>query len=255
VQALILAAGEGSRLADRRERPKCLREVGGVPLLHHQLAALAAVDVLDVLVVVGYKQARIRDSVGSWARFVTNERYAETNSMYSFLLGERALDDDLLVMNSDIYCDPRMFEVLLEVDGDALLYDSSSGDEEEQMKVHVRRGALLEMSKTLPPGRVSGENVGILRLSRETAESAAAAAAALIAAGHERAWLAEAINFAAGDHPIACLDIEGWPWVEIDFPEDLAKAREEVFPRVAAALGPIAANHHAGLVHAVRRVS
>jgi choline kinase len=255
LQALILAAGEGQRLADPLDRPKCLREVGDVPLLHHQLAALAAVDVLDVLVVVGYQQARVRDSVGSWARFVSNDRYAETNSMYSFLLGERALDDDLLVMNSDIFCDPRMFELLLEGEGDALLYDSSSGDEDEQMKVRIRNGALVEMSKTLPPSRVSGENVGILKLTRQTAESTAAAAAALVAAGHERGWLAEAINFAAAERTITCIDVEGWPWVEIDFPEDLAKARKEVFPRVAAALGPIAADHHAGLVHAVRRAS
>jgi choline kinase len=252
LQALILAAGAGSRLHDRLERPKCLREVGDVPLLHHQLAALAGVDILDVLIVVGYKQASVRDSVGSWARFVTNDRYAETNSMYSFLLGERALDEDLLVMNSDIFCDPRLFQVLLAADGDALLYDSSSGDEDEEMKVHVRDGALVQMSKTLPPGLVSGENVGILRLSRETAESTAAAAAALIAAGHEREWLAEAINFSAADHPITCVDVEGWPWVEIDFPEDLARAREEVLPRVAAALEPLAADHEE-LVHAAWR--
>lgn len=254
MQALILAAGEGSRLDDHLGRPKCLREVGDVPLLHHQLAALAAVDVLDVLVVVGYQQARIRDSVGSWARFVTNERFAETNSMYSFLLGQRMLDEDLLVMNSDIFCDPRLFQALLAAEGDALLYDASSGDEDEQMKVHVREHVLVEMSKNLPPGRVSGENVGILRLSRETAESTAAAAAALVAAGHERAWLAEAINFAAADHPITCLDVEGWPWIEIDFPEDLARAREEVYPRVAPALGPLAADHE-GFIHAARRVS
>lgn len=254
MQALILAAGTGSRLADHRERPKCLREVGGVPLLHHQLAALAAVDVLDVMVVVGYQQARVRDSVGSWARFVTNERYAETNSMYSFLLGERALDDDLLVMNSDIFCDPRILQVLLAADGDALLYDSASGDEDEQMKVHVRDGVLVEMSKTLPPEQVSGENVGILKLSRETARSAAAAGAALMAAGHARAWLAEAINFAAAEHPITCVDIEGWPWVEIDFPEDLARAREEVLPRVAEALEPLAVDED-GFLQRARRAS
>jgi choline kinase len=254
VQALILAAGAGTRLGDHLGRPKCLREVGDVPLLHHQLAALAAIDVLDVLVVVGYKQASIKDSVGSWARFVTNERYAETNSMYSFLLGERALDDDLLVMNSDIFCDPRMFQVLLAADGDALLYDASTGDEDEQMKVHVRDGSLVEMSKTLPAERVSGENVGILRLSRETARSVAAEAASLIAAGHERAWLAEAINAVAAAHPITCVDIEGWPWVEIDFPDDLVRAREEVLPRVAAALAPLEADHQ-GLVDPVWRAS
>jgi L-glutamine-phosphate cytidylyltransferase len=251
MQALILAAGRGRRLADPRDRPKCLREVGDVPLLHHQLTALEAVDVLDVLVVVGYQQARVRDSVGSWARFVSNDRYSETNSMYSFLLGERVLDDDLLVMNSDIFCNPRMFELLVEAEGDALLYDSSSGEEDEQMKVHVRNGALVEMSKTLSPHRVSGENVGILRLTRETAESTAAAAAALVAAGHERGWLAEAVNFAAADHRISCIDIAGWPWVEIDFPEDLARARNEVYPRVAAALEGVPE----GLVHAARRVS
>lgn len=251
MQALILAAGVGHRLADPLDRPKCLREVGGVPLLHHQLTALAALDVLDVLVVVGHKQARVRDSVGSWARFVVNERYAETNSMYSFLLGERVLDEDLLVMNSDIFCAPTMFELLLEAEGDALLYDSSSGDEDEQMKVHVRDGALVEMSKALPRGRVSGENVGILKLTRQTAEATAAAAAALIAAGHEGGWLAEAVNFVAADHPISCIDVEGWPWVEIDFPEDLARARNEVFPRVAAALDA----DPQGLVHVARRVS
>jgi L-glutamine-phosphate cytidylyltransferase len=254
LQALILAAGEGVRLADPLDRPKCLREVGDVPLLHHQLTALAAVDVLDVVVVVGYKQARVRDSVGSWARFVSNDRYAETNSMYSFLLGERVMDDDLLVMNSDIFCNPRMFELLLDADGDALLYDSASGDEAEQMKVYVRDGVLVEMSKALPPGRVSGENVGILRLTREAAESTAAAAAALIAAGHERAWLAEAVNFAAADHPITCIDVQGWPWVEIDFPEDLARARNEVYPRVAAALDPVGPDREA-FVPAARMIS
>lgn len=254
MQALILAAGVGSRLADALGRPKCLREVGEVPLLHHQLAALSAVDVMDVLVVVGYQQARIRDSVGSWARFITNERYAETNSMYSFLLGERALDEDLLVMNSDVFCDPGLFQLLLSADGDALLYDSSSGDDEEQMKVETRDGILVEMSKTLPPSRVSGENVGILRLTRETAAATATAAAALITAGHRRGWLAEAINVSAADHPITCIDVEGWPWVEIDFPEDLARARDEVLPRVAPALEPLAVELER-LVHSDWRAS
>ena len=28
-------------------------------------------------------------------------------------------------------------------------------------------------------------------------------------------------------------DITGLPWVEIDFPEDLARARQEIFPQLA----------------------
>jgi L-glutamine-phosphate cytidylyltransferase len=236
LQALILAAGEGSRLADPLGRPKCLREVGDTPLVHHQLAALSSADVLDVVIVVGYAQARVKDSVGSWARFVTNERFAETNSMYSFLLGERVVDEDVVVMNSDIYCDPRLFQLLLAADEDALLYDSSSGEEDEQMKVRVHDGALVEMSKSLPPDRVAGENVGVLKLTRDTEEAMAEAAAGLVESGHEDAWLAEAVNVVAERHPIECIDVAGWPWIEIDFPEDLVRARHEVFPRVAAGL-------------------
>ncbi len=234
MQALILAAGEGSRLEDPLGRPKCLRAVGDLPLIHHQLAALTSADVLDVVIVVGYRQTRVRDAVGSWARFVANDRYAETNSMYSFMLGQRALDEDVLVMNSDVYCDPRLVQLLLATEGDAILFDSASGDELEQMKVQVRDGRLVKMSKSLVPGQVGGENVGILKLTRGTAEATAAAAEGLIAEGHHGAWLAEAINLVAGDRTIECVDVAGSPWIEIDFPEDLVKAREQVFPRVVA---------------------
>ena len=102
------------------------------------------------------------------------------------------------------------------------------------MKVEVRDGMLVGMSKALPQDRVGGENVGILKLTRETADATAAAAEALIARGRDRAWLAEAVNRVAVDHVIECVDVAGWPWIEIDFPEDLARAREQVFPRVAA---------------------
>ena len=243
MQALILAAGEGSRLEDPLGRPKCLREVGGTPLIHHQLAALAASEVLDVLVVVGYRQAGVRDAVGWWAWFVANDRYAETNSMHSFLLGQRELDEDLLVLNSDVYCDPRMLRPLLATEGDAILFDSSSGFEPEQMKVEVRDGMLVGMSKALPQDRVGGENVGILKLTRGTAEAMAEAAADLIASGHEDAWLAEAVNTVAKRRPIECLDVKGWPWIEIDFPEDLVRARHEVFPRVVDALATFEVDH------------
>jgi choline kinase len=104
------------------------------------------------------------------------------------------------------------------------------------MKVSVWDGRLIEMSKELPQEDVCGENVGVLRLTARTAADVVTAARAIIAAGDRRAWLAAAINRVADRHPITCLDVAPWPWVEIDFPEDLVRARAEVFPAVAAAL-------------------
>jgi choline kinase len=236
VQAVILAAGQGRRLADRRGRPKCLRRVGRVALVHHQLRALAAVGVDDVLMVVGFEQGQVRAAVGGAAHYVVNPRYSTTNSMYSFLLARPMVHDDVIVMNSDLFFHPALLSRLLQAGGDALLFDSASGDEEEHMKVCSAGGLLVEMSKGMRPERVAGENVGVLRLSATTAQHVFEAACTIAAGGDRRAWLASAINRVAVDTPIRCLDVAGWPWVEIDFQEDLARARGDVFPQVAAVL-------------------
>jgi choline kinase len=88
------------------------------------------------------------------------------------------------------------------------------------------------MSKQLPPGTCHGENVGVLRLTEAAAQAAFAAAASLVHRGQERDWLGAAVNAIAHRHPIACVDVAGVPWVEIDFPHDLAAARTQIWPRI-----------------------
>ena len=243
MQAMILAAGQGSRLGDRRRRPKCLRQVGGMPLVHHQLGALAAAGVYDVVIVVGYEQDKIRDAVGTRARFVVNDRFAETNSMYSFLLGHALIEDDVIVMNSDVFCHPALLGMLADLEKDAILYDSRSGDDPEQMKVCAASGQLVGMSKVMPPEIVDGENLGVLRLSRGCAAEVAAVAREMVAAGQEQRWLASALNHVARRRRIACVDVAGWPWVEIDFPTDLDRARSEIFPAIVGALSHLRSDY------------
>lgn len=80
--AVILAAGRGSRM--RRltdEKPKCLVELAGRPLLEWQLSALRTVGLERVLVVRGYAGHCLR---GDFAT-VENPRWAETNMVSSLL--------------------------------------------------------------------------------------------------------------------------------------------------------------------------
>lgn len=233
--AVILAAGSGTRLGERH--PKCLVMIGGRRLIDHQLDALAAVGVPRPVVVVGYERDRVCEALAGRARIVVNERYAHTNSLYSFLLAREHVAGATFVLNADVLFDPRVVELLARRRASAVACDSSSGGDAEHMKVEMRRGRLLAMSKSLDTSRCGGENLGVLRLDAATAARAFGAAETLFARGADQAWLAEAINAVACRGTVECVDVAGTPWIEIDYPEDLERARRTVWPAIAAQSG------------------
>ena len=233
MQALILAAGQGSRL--KEGRPKCLVDIGGQPLIDHQLAALRWAGVERVTVVVGHQALRVCQALPEDAHVIHNPVYAKTNSLYSFWKARDHVEGDVLVVNADVLFHPAIARGVVRWPGSALAYDRFSGQEAEHMKVAIRDGALHEMSKQLEASRTRGENVGLVRLSADAARATFEAAENLIAAGRLRDWLATAVNQAAREHRVQCLDVAGLPWVEIDFPEDLEHARRTILPAIGAA--------------------
>jgi len=102
------------------------------------------------------------------------------------------------------------------------------------MKVVASDGWLVEMGKSLDPARAAGENLGLLRLTRQAAHHAFSVADRLVDQGRCRDWLATAINATAQAHPFFCVDVNGLPWVEIDFGDDLALARQVTWPAIRA---------------------
>ena len=86
-QAVILAAGRGTRLtAATGGGPKCLALVGGKPLIEHQLEILDDLGVERVCTVVGHRADDVRGWLADRCDFIVNEKYAETNSLYSLWL-------------------------------------------------------------------------------------------------------------------------------------------------------------------------
>jgi choline kinase len=245
MHVLILAAGCGSRLA--AATPKCLVEVGGRPLLLHQLEAARAAGAQRVTLVTGYGHELVRAVADDDVDIVYNDLYAETNSLYSFWLAGQKVRGDVLLLNCDVLFPQQVLSGLLACQGSSLAFDSRSGDNEEHMKVSVHDGRLLEMSKRLSVRKTHGENLGLLHLTEEVARAAFDAAARLLRRGRQRDWVGAAINVVARHHPIACVDVAGLPWVEIDYPHDLAAARTQIWPAMAAlGFAPAAARVLAG---------
>ena len=234
-QAIILAAGCGLRLNNgvTGGLPKCLVEVGGKPLIKHNLELLASVGIDSICVVVGYEAEKVCSVIGdSCTCAVENPEYAETNSLYSFWLCTDWISQSVTVMNCDVLVHPAIVHRVLAANGSAFAYDSSRGGEEEDMKVSLTSGMLRTMSKELALEETDGENVGLLHFDKETARQLCVEAEMVIRSGRRKDWFPRAVVRSARHLPIRGIDIAGLPWTEIDFPEDLEFARKRIWPAI-----------------------
>ena len=120
MQAIILAAGKGSRLGSyTKENTKCMLEINGERLIDTSLKKLAAVGVNKLILVVGYKKDNLIDYLGSEKHgiaitYVDNPIYDTTNNIYSlYLASEYLKNDDTLLLESDLIYDLSILEGLL----------------------------------------------------------------------------------------------------------------------------------------------
>lgn len=236
--AILLAAGCSRRLGALTEtRPKCLLEVGGRSLIEHQLDAMRAAGVERFVIVTGYLADKVRATCGHQdVEYVQNDDYATTNSLYSLGLALARGAGGFVLTNADVLFDPELLIRLLRAPGpDALLFEPGEALGDEEMKVRVSpQGTVEAMAKSLPAGGYHGENLGVLKFSADAHARLTPIVDALLAENQANAWAPKAFDRLSQEHPIQAISSRGLPWIEIDFPEDLARAREVVWPRIRA---------------------
>lgn len=127
---MILAAGAGRRMGGRAGH-KGLLEVGGRSLLGRLLDGLRAVGVEGVVVVTGHRAADIRAAtLDRWpdARFVHNDRWADTNNVVSLALGLAALQEGVgaVVVECDLVLGEGVLELVAGPSGNVAVLDRYS---------------------------------------------------------------------------------------------------------------------------------
>lgn len=237
MRAVILAAGRGGRLQGViGERPKCLARVGDRTLIDRQMDALAAAGIQTVTVVAGYRADDVRRTCPRSVDLVVNSRYAATNSLYSLWLARDLLLDGFVVLNCDVLFHQQILQDLLTArHGDALLVAARANGTaygEEEMKVRIRRGLVSDISKTLDEADSDAENIGIAKFSPEGALALVEQMNRIVAEGRVREWLPAAFAAFAAARPLHAVESRGFPWIEIDFPEDYWRACGEVLPAI-----------------------
>ena len=122
MQAVILAAGMGKRLKElTKDNTKCMVQVNGVALIDRLLTQLSRLDLTRVIIVVGYKGENLVEHIGDRyagrlnIEYVENPIYDKTNNIYSLALTkDKLLEDDTLLIESDLILDDRMFPLIMD---------------------------------------------------------------------------------------------------------------------------------------------
>lgn len=239
--AIILAAGRGRRLGVAAGGlPKCLLEFGGRTLLRRHLELLKRRNIARVVLGTGYRQEAIEAELqhrpaGLNVESVYNPDYALGSVVTLWALRDylRA-GDEVLLMDADVLCDHRLLDRLIDSRHcDCVLLDRDFEAGEEPVKLCVKDGRPVEFRKNPPlVGDYCGESVGFFRLAAETAARLAATAQRYIDSARTGEPYEEALRDVLLAHPqrFGFEDITGLPWIEIDFAEDIDRAKGQILP-------------------------
>lgn len=121
MQAIILAAGMGKRLKELTSNAtKCMVEVNGVTMIERTLGHLEKLGLKRIVFVVGYEGQKLKEYVESLhistpLEFIDNEVYYKTNNIYSlYLAKEKLVEDDTLLLESDLVYEEAVIRKLVE---------------------------------------------------------------------------------------------------------------------------------------------
>ena len=238
MRGIILAAGKGSRLNGTiGDKPKCLLRVGGRTLVERQIDALRSVGIDEIVIVAGCQADLVRRTCGTRITYVENAKFAQTNSLYSLWLARPLLYDGFVVMNCDVLFHPQMLrDLVTSRHEDALLIayqdDDAAPFGDEEMKIRVRRGRVSDIAKTMAPDDADGENVGVVKFGRDGARLLGGLLEQRVAAGGLKDWAPRAFCDFARIRPLHAIGTRGYPWTEIDFPEDYERAVRDILPAI-----------------------
>jgi len=122
MQALILTAGFGRRMRPFTDNThKTLLKIGDKTVIEWIIDALVVNNINRITIVTGYREQQLRMFLlrrypQLEFAFVHNERYRETNNIFSMALAfeQMVMDDDVLLIESDLIFDPVVITRLLE---------------------------------------------------------------------------------------------------------------------------------------------
>ena len=230
MQAIIMAAGFGERIQQiTNGYPKSFLKVNRERLISRAVRLLHERGIEEIVVVTGYRAQDFQDLLGDSVQYRHNPLYFCTNVLSSFASGMDFLTDDFIYLHADTVFSPTILDELLSFESDDIVLPVDFKKcVEEEMKVLTSSGRITRIDKAIDLEVAEGEFVGVAKISRSILEPLRSAVISELTIGGKLDGSFEVAIQNLIDHGqmVRALSVKGYPWIEIDFPEDYEIARE-----------------------------
>ncbi|MBN1671917.1 MAG: phosphocholine cytidylyltransferase family protein [Kiritimatiellae bacterium] len=265
MKAVILAAGEGSRLKKyTRGLPKGMLEFAGKSLIKRQVDLFRAAGIDDISIVKGYARDRIRYP---GIAYYVNDRWASTNMVVSLFCAEPSLAGDVVVSYADIVFEASVLTRLLDAAGDIVVvvdtmweryWKMRYGDttfDTESLRIEGE-SRVVSLGKPSPDAaEIDARYVGLLKFSAAGVKQLKSvwsrcrdrfwdAPWQISGRPLRTAYMTDMLQALIDDgHSVAAMKIENG-WIEFDTNEDYEKAMEWLRTGALKSLCAMAADDH-----------
>lgn len=222
--------------------PKCLIDIGGKTLLERYLESLRESSIKDVTFVLGHLKEMIlpRLKVAEKQfniRYVFNKNYTRGSITSLWEARESTLggQDDVLLMDADVLFHPELLKRLLNSpQKSCFLLEEDFTDSGEEMKLFVQGERVVAISKkNVLKTPLVGEGVGFLKLAGEHCPRLKKILDDFILEGRLDVEYEEALDRLLSHCEVGYERVDGLPWIEIDFEEDVRRAERDILPMLS----------------------
>ncbi len=197
-------------------------------ILERQLTQLVKFGISDVVITTGYLENQIVEHCKNLnlpinIRFVKNERFSETNYIYSIYCAKEYLKDDIVFMHGDLVFEDSVLEEILNSPHSCMAVSSTSPLPEKDFKAQLYSGKISKIGINYFDNAVAAQP--LYKITKRDWKIWLNKICEFIKEGNNKVYAENAFNEVSDECIILPLDVKQRLCEEIDNVNDLERVR------------------------------
>ncbi|OGZ23973.1 MAG: hypothetical protein A2896_01370 [Candidatus Nealsonbacteria bacterium RIFCSPLOWO2_01_FULL_43_32] len=230
MKTIILAAGKSTRLLPlTKETPQSMLKIGEETILEKQIRLLKEAGLEDVVVITGYLSKKMEEFCREKSiKTLFNPFYDVSGIAASLWMAKNEIKNGFLFLYSDVLFESETIGALLGQEGDICLAAKKNDLRAEAEKIIEEAGLIKRISKA-KLAKENSEFIGIAKFSEYGAEKLIKELENELKDNLETSFITVIDHLIQKGETVKAYDIKDAQFIDIDFPEDLARAQKLKF--------------------------